>query len=271
MSYEIKELGVGGILDQAIKVFKDGLGVLLPITFCLMVPLQIAFGLTQLALMPVIAADATPEEVFAAQMETGTTFAIVAMVGAIVVMLTQYLTLSALVFAIADLYLGDQPTIGNSFSRGVSRWMPLLGTSILYGLAMMGGFLLFIIPGIFVALWFYLSPTITVLEEKAGSGAMKRSKALMKDNLSKAVAIGFLIVVLSIGISLCANFIPQPHAAVIAQAVLAGVTTILSTAIGVVFYFSCRCQHENFDLNRLAQAVGKDDPGEAAAEPAHGF
>ena len=38
MRYELKPLGVGGILDQAIAIFKDRLGLFLLITLILRIP-----------------------------------------------------------------------------------------------------------------------------------------------------------------------------------------------------------------------------------------
>ena len=174
------------------------------------------------------------------------------------------LTSAALIFAIAEIYLGNQPTLGQSFRDGLSRLLPLLGTMILYTLAVMGGFLLLIIPGLIIMLWFYLFQQIVVLERKAGSKALGRSRELMKGNLSKVIAVGFLVLLLTGAIWSSAFFIPQPHIALIAQVVLQGVSTIFSAAVGVVLYFSCLCQHENFDLKRLAEAVGEADP---MAEP----
>ncbi|MHC4198704.1 MAG: hypothetical protein ACYSU0_01745, partial [Planctomycetota bacterium] len=52
MRYEIKELGLGGILDQAITLLKNHFGLLMGISFCLMIPFLVANGLATPALMP---------------------------------------------------------------------------------------------------------------------------------------------------------------------------------------------------------------------------
>jgi len=43
---------------------------------------------------------------------------------------------------------------------------------------------------------------------------------------------------------------------------------MFSTASFVVFYFSCRCHVENFDLHYLAQSIGAEPVGEPQAAPA---
>ena len=40
------------------------------------------------------------------------------------------------------------------------------------------------------------------------------------------------------------------------------VLVIFASAAFVVFYFSCRCKHEQFDLALLAESVGAEKPGD---------
>lgn len=270
MGYEIRELSVGGILDQAIKVSKDGAGVLLMIVCCLVVPIQIGAGLTQLAMTSAIPPDATQEEVIAAQAEVGPAAAITMAVLGILSVIVTPLTTGALIFAISDIYLGRQPTVGNSFGRAMSRWLALIGTTILYGLAVAAGFVLLIIPGIIATMWFYLYQPVVVLEVKAGFSALKRSRELMKGNLGKAFAIASLVFLILVGVTACSNLIPQRHTGVVVGGVLQGMAMIFYAAVSIVFYFSTLCQHESFDLKRLAEAVS-DLESEPANEPALGL
>ena len=46
------------------------------------------------------------------------------------------------------------------------------------------------------------------------------------------------------------------------MSIVAGVLMIFASAAFVVFYFSCRCKHEQFDLALLAQSVGAETPGD---------
>jgi len=61
---------------------------------------------------------------------------------------------------------------------------PYLGSyawiSFLVGLVVVGGFILFIIPGIIFLVWFCFSTFILVFEGKKGTQALKRSKALVQ-------------------------------------------------------------------------------------------
>ena len=123
-------------------------------------------------------------------------------------------------------------------------------------LAIMGGFLLLIISGFLFMFWFILAQHVTVLEGTAGRAALGRSKALMKGNIDAVFRLGLVVGLVNLGMGMAAGIIPQPHAKIVAVAVAQGIATLLATCSMVVFYFSCRCKLENFDLHVLADAVG---------------
>jgi hypothetical protein len=101
-----------------------------------------------------------------------------------------------------------------------------------------------------------------VIENVGGVAAMKRSKQLMAGNIGTVFVLGLLVGLINAGITFAANLIPQPHVQVVALALINGVVTIFASAAFVVFYFSCRCKHEQFDLALLAQAVGAETPAD---------
>jgi hypothetical protein len=177
-----------------------------------------------------------------------------------VLLLVVPLTSSALIHLFSEKYLGKSPTVGSSFAEGARRFGPMLWTSILYGLAVGAGFVLLIIPGIIALFWFYLYANVVVIERRSGLDALKRSRALMKGNVSKVITIGFLTFVIAAAAGACGQLIPQPQVAAFVQAITQGFAYILSAAISVVLYFSCLCQHENFDLKRMAEGVAAQTP-----------
>ena len=146
--------------------------------------------------------------------------------------------------------------------------VPLAWTWFLQTLAIMGGFILFIIPGIIFAFWFSLSSHVVVIEGKSGFAALGRSKQLMKGNIGTVFVLGILIGLIQWIILIATAFIPQQHLQVIGQVFAGAIVTILAAAAFVVFYFSCRCKYENFDLTLLAQSVGAESPGEAGVDAA---
>jgi hypothetical protein len=125
-------------------------------------------------------------------------------------------------------------------------------------LAILGGFLLCVVPSILFALWFSLSQHVVVIEETAGVAALKRSKRLVRKHLGTLLVLGLVMVLITVAFVVGALLIPQPHLQVIGVALAGAIATILWTAAGVVFYFSCRCAEENFDLHYLAESIGAE-------------
>lgn len=254
MAYEIRELKLGGILDQGIQVVKDNFGLLFGILACVWIPYQLISQFVQLAMIPELSPDASPFEALAATSEILPVTIGFALIGALIIL---PLTNAAVIHAVAQRYLGNEATVLGSIQKGVSKILPLIWTSILMGLAIMGGLILFIIPGILFALWFGLAQHVVVLEDESGTTALGRSKTLVRPYLGTFLMLGILIFAITFLLGLGAGFIQQPHLQAVAQVLINAVVTLLSTAVFVVFYFSCRSGVENFDLEHLAASVGQ--------------
>ena len=70
-------------------------------------------------------------------------------------------------------------SIKEALSRGWKRILSYWWISILSGLIVMGGFLLLIVPGIILTIWFALAVYILVSEDRRGMNALFRSKQLV--------------------------------------------------------------------------------------------
>ena len=247
MKYEIKALGLGEILDQAIKLIKDKFGLLMGIMALTVIPSQIAIGYFSQLMQP--QAGQPPQ-----------LGSILPLLGGVYFFMLVILPLSnaAVVYATARTYLGQSVTLKECFGHGFRRLLPLLWTSILMGIAIMGGLILFVIPGLLCIFWFMLAQQVTVLETMNGFPALSRSKALMKGNIGTAFVLSLIVGVINIGLSAASNVVPSPFN-IILGAVIAGGVTLVSTCSLVVFYFSCRCKLDNFDLEVLAEEVGSGE------------
>ena len=231
MKYQIKQLGVGGILDQSINLLRNHFGLLFGIVATTIIPVQAILGLVQYSL--IVGGDP----------QSGV---LVAALGNIAFgLIMAPLVNAAMIHAIASVYLSRSTTLVECFGHATGRYLALLGTTILMGLAIMGGFILLI-----------MAQHVTVLEGTAGRAALGRSKALMKGNIDAVFRLLLVVGLVNFGMGIGAGMIPQPHARIVAIAVAQGIGTLLATCALVVFYFSCRCKLENFDLQVLADAVG---------------
>lgn len=267
--YEIKSLSIGGILDQTVALVKDHFAVLLGIAAVVYVPYGLINGFVMMANMP--PAPAPPFEPGVAQeyqeavlMATLWTLPASFLFGFIGVPLAN----GAMVWAVSRSYLGESVSFDSAWRHSLRRALPLIGTTLLYSLAMMVGFILCVIPGILFMLWFIFYAQTVMLEGSSGSSALSRSKALMKGNLGKAFVLMLLISIISAVIGGVGAVIPQPHISVVVQVALQAVVVMFSAAAMTVFYFSCRCQLEDFDLMRLAEAVEVHDGDDSARDGA---
>lgn len=263
MQYEIRELGIGGILDMAIRLVKDHFGLLFGIVAVLLIPFQLVQNFVVLAMMP-DAQQLTPENMMAFQEAAGAAAIYTVPLSLLFLFIVLPITNGAIIDTIARCYLSEPTSIGSAYSRAMSLIGPLLLTWLLQTLAIMGGMILCIIPGILFAFWFSLSSHVVVIEGLSGTKALSRSKDLMRGNIGTVFVLGILLGVIQWAIVFGAGLIPQQHLSVVASVLLSGIATLYSAAAMVVFYFSCRCKAEDFDLQLLAQSVaGAPSPGDS--------
>ena len=258
MSYEIRQLSLGGVLDQAIAIVKNHFGVLLSIMLMLIVPFSLLFGFIYLSKTPPLPPQPTHEDfqrILDAQRDNLPLFI---GVGLLYAFLIYPLANAAVIQAVARLYLGEEVTAVSAIQHAFRRFLPLVWTSILMMAAIWVGFLLLIIPGIIFSIWFGLSQHVTVLENISGAAALRRSKQLVNPLRGQFLALGVIVIAISMGINWSANLIPQPHVQLVVSSLLNSVSTILWTAALVVFYFSARCAVDNFDLDHLAESIGEE-------------
>lgn len=257
--YEVRELGVGGILDQAFRIVRDHFGPLFRI-FLPLLGFNLVFGLGNVFVTPGVSPDASPEEqaaAVAAALPTTLALSAVQAIGALVI--GSWIN-AALMHFVAQKYLGHAITPGAALARGWRRFGPVVWTTLLVGATIGIGFLLLIIPGIYFSFWYLLSQQVTVVENISGWQAMKRSRALMKGSMNTAFLVLLVLGILGFVVGGGAGLLGNPYLITGTTVVLQSILTLVSLTALVVLYFSCRCKEENFDLEHLAASLGTDGP-----------
>ena len=110
-----------------------------------------------------------------------------------------WLAILAVMLAIAPFIIGAYHSLAISSMRGESRkteefindafkklW-PALGATVLIFLAVVGGLILFIVPGIIFAAWFSLTFFVMFDENLGAVESMKRSKSLVKEHVFEVI------------------------------------------------------------------------------------
>ena len=264
MKYEIRGLSIGEILDQAITLTKDHFGALFTVVAVTLLPIGLIQAGVNIAIMPEISLIPTPEEIAAIEKVQAENLPIIvgmALLGLLVIPIAN----AALVRIVAHAYLGKNTSTGDAVGSAFGLLLPLYWTWIILTIAVMGGMILLVIPGIIAAFWFSLATQVVVVERVSGVAALKRSRNLMRGNVGTVFVLGIVLGMISIGMQVGSQFIPQIHAKNLAAVLINCVFTIFSSAAMVVFYFSCRCKNEHFDLQLLAQNVAGEATGDVAA------
>jgi hypothetical protein len=192
------------------------------------------------------------------------TTAVVAIVFALLLAVMSPIAAGAMTLAIGEAYRGRAMTIGAAYRASLGRALALAGTFLLMALGVLVGFVLLVIPGIYLMIAWMLATQIVMLEGIAGPSALSRSRELLRDNMLRALGIIILAAlvmgVISTVLQLLVSGIPIVRS--VATAIAQSVAMVFQTGVAVVLYFDLRCRKENFDIEHLAQLV------EGAAAPA---
>lgn len=265
MRYVLKELNIGEVLDVAVNIVRDNFKPLFMITLYLLVPVFIVYQLAIHAYIgepPGMFASPQEQQAFLQAFQNNLIpYMIINCTFLIVFGLFVWpITNAAMIRAIAGAYLGQPVSGPAAMKEGLSRILPLLGVTLLVTLATWGGLILLIIPGIYFAVRLFLSTYSVIIEGTGPTAAMGRSWDLMNGNMGNGIVLGLVVLIATGTLGAVANVIPEPHLRAVITSLIQGASMVGTSAAGVVFYFSCRCKHENFDLSILANAVGQEAP-----------
>jgi hypothetical protein len=205
--------------------------------------------------------------------------------GAVVAGLASYIAVeisqAATVMAVSNLHLERPTTIGTAYAAAKGSMGRVIGISLGVGIAVGIGFLLLIVPGIYLALAWSLAIPVTVLEGGGLNVSTTRSKALSKGSFGRIFVVYILIVVLTLIVGMMIQFAllipvrvlglhgtgPVQAATHALQAVGNFVSTclvgpLLTIAITLIYYDQ-RVRKEGFDLQLMMSTL--EGGGQAAA------
>ena len=255
MTYEIKELGVGEILDQAIQILKNHFGLLFGIVAVTYMPTIFVLNYLTPPFPLNFSRESFETWIRASQEAQIYTLPLSLLLGYVIGPVTN----AAVVWAVAKLYLGETATFSSAFGRAFKLIFHLIITNLLFVMVVGLGSVLCLVPGLIFMFWFCLCNHVVIIENIWGPKALSRSKELVKGSFGTIFVLGFMIFVLQIMISGGTFFFGQNIIQAIVTTIVSSGLMIFFIAIGVVLYFSCRCKTEHFDLNILANAVAQEE------------
>jgi hypothetical protein len=260
---ELRPLGVGELVDAALKIWRRHFGALARVVLVVVAPIEV---LTALA---IVSAD-PGTEVSAGEALAGGTAAVV---GGALRLLATLVASAATLQVVTVAHLGGEPDWRQSLALAAQRLPALLWLTVVTGAGLLLGFIALVIPGIYLSVAWSLAFAALMAENLKGTAALSRSYRLVRGRwwptfgtlllayilmmvVSFFVQLPFLIALGSTDPESLAGFV----VAAVTGVVSAVVTTPFLATIFILLYFDLRVRKEGFDLELLTQAVGLPAP-----------
>ena len=249
----IQPRGVGEILQAGFELYRRHWQELMTIAAGVIVPVT----LVQYFLMHQLAAKAEVVErngQLTLQVSNGffRRLAFTVVVALLSALLYQVLS-GALTRAIAGDFVGTSFSLEDNYRFALSKLGPILVVSILAGLAVAAGFILFIIPGIWIGVRLSVSGPSLIIENKQGTSALSRSWNLVRGFWWPVFGVFFVAAVISgivsavLAVPFGSNWFLRSIGAMIGSIV----TLPFMTCVLVLVYLDLRTRKEQLDVGRL--------------------
>jgi hypothetical protein len=282
---ELRPLGVGEMVDAAIRLYRTNFLTLIKISAVILGPIgliqliaTIAVGPVDCSVWQVVDPETTPAEVFEPLIPIYTVLAITSLFSFLGSVLVEGASLTVL----AHHYRGEETDWKDSLRVGWGRFLPLIAATILVSLGAGFGLIFCLVPGVFLFTMWAVTPAALVTERLGPFAAMGRSYQLVRGRfwpVLGAIVLAYLLYMVAnqiIGVvtgvttvlgSLDGeqiSFLPSVIGSVLVSIVAAPFLAAMITVI----YFDLRVRKEGYDLELMAQDLRQIE-GDAAPPPEH--
>ncbi len=182
-------------------------------------------------------------------------------VGVVIDGVAVFLATAMAAIIVDELIAGRTLTVGRVWRRMGRLLWPLVATFVLYALAVVGGFALFVAPGFLIATWFAMAAPVVAIEHLRYGAALGRSRELVKRSWWRTFGIlilaGFMVLLAQGACAAAAHALigSNAYAGVIAGAAIAILTQPLVALITVMLYVDLKLRHEGDDLRAAIEAL----------------
>lgn len=250
----LPQRGIGEILSTAFEIYKANAAGLLMIVAIVVVPLSFIGAFIEGVVF-------APERNVVTGLDERAAAAgiIVALLGALVAVIINAVLQAALMRGAALGSIGDPVDIDASYKWGFARFGSVLLISILVGLAVIGGFILLIIPGVIFLVMFSVSIPALVVENLRGTEAMSRSWNLVKGFFWHALGVIVVAGIIAAVVSGIIGAIGGDNWFVgwIFQAIAQIITAPFSAIVSVLLYLDLRARREALTAEGLRAELNR--------------
>jgi hypothetical protein len=246
---------VGEILSHALELYRRHWRNLIVIVATIVVPLAVV----QVLLVDLVIEDAFERVELRGGREIVDVALGASILGTVVVAIVSVLmwavVTGAITRAAAGTFLGRDLDVAESYRYGMARLGSILLVGLLAGLAIGAGFVLLLIPGLFVLTRLAGTLPALVVEDRRGTQALSRSWNLVAGFgwpvFGTIVVAGILTGV--VGSILTLPFGDSVIGRAVGQAVASVITTPYTALVGILIYLDLRVRKEGYgpaDLER---------------------
>lgn len=177
--------------------------------------------------------------------------------GSLLALALTILAQSMVLFIAYNALKSQKVTLGAAFELALNRFFPMLGSLICLGLAMSLGLVLLIVPGLMIAVRYYVSPIACLIEQRGPIDSLGRSAELTDGYRWPILGLALLVAVASIIVTVPASlFLPalvgRVPATIVSMLITAALGSV-NTVIYVAVYRALRLAKEGPDGDPLAR------------------
>jgi hypothetical protein len=242
---ERQKLGVGDILGDTFTIL---FGNMFKVMLLSLLPIIALIALAVLLIVPFVLGG-QPDNVLL----------VIAIVAVGLMYFAALFIMTALIVRFAyDVKTGHPLRLGSYFSSTLSVLAPLLICSLVTGIAILFGFALLFVPGLYLmAMWICVTPAIVI--EGAGLGSLSRSIELTRDYRWACVGAILLMFLCLFGLGIVVNIMEAIAKAIagelvggLVSIVLNGLLMAFSGIFGALVYARLREIKEGTSVEQLA-------------------
>lgn len=246
--FKPRELGIGGVVDDALLLWRMRIGVLFAFVLFVFAPVDCLVSLAE----SLVVESAATQGPMGLLVYYGFWLAIQGVfMSAVIATLIE----AVLTHHFAMTYIGQPVEWRASFRRmrAIALWAIALH-AVLYPVYFLLSSLC-VLPGLLFYALLFPRLAVMTLEDAGPFRAVTRSLSLIRGQWHIPVVVVIVLVSVQLLFSFIASWAELPSVGAYVTSVATGMCMTFETSLAAVLYVSCRCRHEHLDLDLLAQAV----------------
>jgi hypothetical protein len=251
---------IGGVLDSGFKLMREAFGKVV----------GLAIVASLVSQLPSVALMGSVDPATGLPSDSAPAMGMGLLIVVVISMLVSLVLYGAIVGRMHAVHSGRDMTVGEAFSLGMGCMLPLAGFFILYGLAVVGGSLLLLVPGLILAVSLMFGSYLLIIDRCGVIESLKQSHRLVWGYWWRTTALlgiaGFIMMVaytlmgFAAGLAMVAN--PEALDAggfsltsTLVTAVLGGLLTPVFYGLTLATFYDLKLRREGEDLASRIDAI----------------